>query len=553
MKNFVVGIFFYCLLSLNIFSAELSSFTFGGMSGDCSIADSCKAIDGSILVCGIICGESDLPVGIAPTALLGGKIAPKSAFIAGFSNDLSSIRFFTVLPPGIMLPFCMVQAKSGEIYLGGKAEDTTSLASLPQFKSQLKDGKWNGKAVIARISSDGKNLDWIIKAAPNMEQVTGMAIDINDNLLFTGDTAGKEMAQYVVRIGKDGKSIDFLKGKFTSEKGFEKSWAIYLNEGNEQLREKYYSFYRKGGKDGYDYDGENGKWGKVSFCDLCPRVGGQIAVLPEGDIIVSAGVFFNFKEGSNKAFPAFNLLLARFSNDGEVKWATNLYQEGDSVHTPDQKPRDITYDAKTDSIYLLATQHGSNIYRLKGELRGDTGNMKISWAGKISAKDGKLLNGWYFMNNRHPDEGNKGGYDENGLPRTAPHPKLAGNQLNKIRVGSDGNVYMAGAGSARMWTSQNAFQKWPSELAGGSFPCLVVLDSNLEKYKYATLIMGDHSTKNAGGSFNALILDENKIILAGDTVGNGFQKGKKVSWSGNDDTASNQKAAIAEIKDLKLE
>jgi len=531
--------------------ASLATHSFGGVSGPGDIRDLAQAHDGSVLACGLVAGPEDLPKGVTPILPLGGTVGPESAFVANFAADLSAVRWVAVLPSRALLPTRLTQARGGEIYLGGKTGNPGAVQALPQFRSTLKDGKWSGHGVVLRLSADGQKADWLVKAGPNVENVSGLAMDRDDHLLLTGDTAVKGSAMYVLRLGKDGQGLGFAKAKRGAGGGREPDWALYLNEQNADLRDTYYAFYRQGGKEGFDLDGEGQGWGKVQFWQVAPRVGGQVCMLPDGDFAVSAGLYFMFKEGGKKSFPAFNTLLARFSPDGELRWATNLYQDGDSVHTPDQKPRDLACDAKGENLYLLISQHGSNVYRLKGELRGDTGNMKICWAGKVAAKDGTLLAGWYFMNNRHREKDGKGGYEVNGLPRSAPHPKLAGNELNRIRAGADGNVYLAGAASARAWTSPDAFQAWPEALDGGGFPCLLVLDGDLRGYRYASLFTGETTGQGVGGAFNGLILSGNDILLGGVIAGGTFQRGPAVPWRGPDAPSPAKKAALVQVKGLE--
>lgn len=540
----VCVVFLFCGV-LDLASAELRSAVLGGISGKSHIDDMIMAIDDSLLVCGGISGEADIPAGITPIKPINGKIGTESGFIANFAKDLSKINWFLVFPENTIVPSRMIQDKNGDIYIGGKIGD--NFYNIPEFISKDTKNPQNIKAGLMKISAEGKRIFWGRLGGPNQSEITGMTIDKQGRLIWTGSPSGQGQASYVLRCDSNGNGVDWR------DCGGKSSWAIYLAKKDAQLEAngQYFEFYNKAEKEGFDYDGPNNKWGKVYWWNFCFRLGGQVLCLPDGDIVVSSSLFFKFKIEGQKSNPAFNLFLARYSQEGRLKWSTNLYQEGDSVHTPDQKPRALTYDSNTDSIYLVATQHGSNIYRLKGDLRGDTGNMKISWVGKINAKDGKLLSGWYFMNNRNAPSPKGGGYELDGIPKGAPYPKLAGNELNKILVGDDGNVYIVGATGARMWTSPDAFQSWPNDLDGGQYPCLIVLDNNLSKYLYASVFMGGYNTKGNGGAFNGLVLDKNRIIAAGKINGAGFVKGSKLPFSATDGEG-NTKAALIEITDLKV-
>ncbi len=261
-----------------------------------------------------------------------------------------------------------------------------------------------------------------------------------------------------------------------------RAWCLDLHHNDAQLNGKgeYWAFYQQGQREGgFDLDGVKGKWGKVRFWLKGMREGGQVLFLPGGDFVVSGTNQYDFKEGENKKFPAFDFFLARYSGEGELRWSTNLYQEGDSVHTPDQKAVDLAYDAARDEVICLVKQHGSNVYRLMGDLSGDTGNLMIGWVGRVSAQDGKLKAGWYFQNNRN------GKYEEDGRPVSPPYPKLSGNDLRRVAVGKDGRVFLCGSAGAMMWTTGEEAKGWPEGKGGGQEGCFVILDRALKRVLWA--------------------------------------------------------------------
>ena len=381
------------------------------------IKDMVSTADGSIYITGFIHKETSIPKAAKVHKLSNGSIGYYSCFVAKLSADAASILWFSVLPAESLDPSRLVVSKDGSIYVGGKYRD-----GLSKLKEQHKDSNYTkSKVAILKFSEDGSKLHWIRTGGPNQSELTGLCSDAKGNVIWTGSSSGMGQASYIIKMSPQG---TFLNWQNAGKDGGE-SWSIYLHDNDVQLKEAWASFYTKGGKEGYDYDGP-GKWGKVKFYSRCFRLGGQVICLPDGDFIVTASYFYKFKEGKNKTFPAFDGYLARYSSEGKLKWCTNMYQDGDSVHTPDQKPIDLAYDHKTNKIYVLFKQHGSNVYRFKGKLYGDTGNLMISWVGKVDASNGKLEEGWYFQSNRD------GKYQANGLPKSPPYPKLAGNNLKRI-------------------------------------------------------------------------------------------------------------------------
>lgn len=469
--------------------------------------------DGSLYITGYIHKETSIPKADKVNRLSSGNIGEYSCFIAKVSADSSKVYWVSVLSEQSLDPTTLVIAGNGTVYVGGKYK--SKLQGMSAQHPENNYGK--SKVAILKISADGSKLEWIRTGGPNQTDITGMCLDAKNNLVWTGSPGGQGEASYVIKMSPSGKFLDWA----DAGKDGKPSWTIYLHDNDHQIKENFTSFYTKGGKDGFDYDGE-GKWGKVKFWRRCFRLGGQVLCLPDGDFIVTSSYFYFFKEGNNKGFPAFDGYIGRYSSEGKLKWCSNMYEPGDSVHTPDQKPLDMVYDPKSDSIYVLFKQHGSNVYRFKGTLLGDSGNMMISWVGKLSAKDGKLMKGWYFQNNRH------GKYQSNGLPASPPHPKLAGNNLKSIALGKDGNIYLTGSGAPKMWTTKNAVMSWPVDQNGGGQGALVVLDSNLN-YLFSSCIGSGKSDCSAG--FNSLAINQYGIFLGGSLSGSGFHKGNAPSWS----------------------
>ena len=492
------------------------------------VSDMKTLADGSLLMSGYIHGEASIPKADKVFKPVSGKIGEYSTFVAKVSADGSKVLWFSVLPEKSLEPKCMAVTKDGSIYVAGKFKD-----NLKNLSSQHADNSYSKcKVAILKFSADGSKLDLIRTGGPNQSEITGICADNKGNIVWTGSPSGQGQASYVIKMDSTGKYLEWA----DAGKEGKPSWTIYLHDNDEQIKNNFTSFYTKGGKEGFDYDGP-GKWGKVKFWRRCFRLGGQVTCLPDGDFIVTSSYFYYFKEGKNKGFPAFDGYIGRYSSEGKLKWCSNMYQDGDSVHTPDQKPVDMVYDAKSDSIYVLFKQHGSNVYRFKGTLLGDTGNLMISWVGKLSASTGKLTHGWYFQNNRN------GKYQKNGLPASPPHPKLAGNNLKRIALGKDGNIYLTGSGAPKMWTSANALMKWPEDQTGGGQGALIVLDPNL-KYLYSTCIGSGKSDCSA--SFNGLAINNYGVFLGGSLSGAGFHKGNAPAWSVSD--SSSKRASLVKVQ-----
>ncbi len=536
------------------------------------IRDLAARPDGSVVACGTLGADAAIPKANAVHLLLSGdRSAGLRGFAAQFSANLEGLDWIAVFPADCIEPARIALSADGSIALGGK--HLGGLAALDA--KQEKWGKTDG--ALAKLSKDGSQVRWVSPAGPNQGAVTGIDVDSKGRVYFAADSKVRQAANYLLR--KNGETG-------ANEPWDKTGWCVYLHTNQEALKAPgqflaYYDKARKQSEDGFgfDYDGAEG-WGPVQFSLQGFRIGGQVRVLPDGDVVVSSCLQYDFRTNQRvapkpappkpkseldslldggakkpkpalevdkpeklatpkketgpirkgKSFPAFDYFLARYSPDGELRWSTNLYQPGDSVHTPDQKPLDLAYDAKSDRIYVLAEQHGSNLYRFMGELNGDTGNLMIGWLGKVNAADGKLEAGWYFQNNRH------GNFGPNGIPKSPPYPKLAGNRLRRARVTADGAIFLAGSGAAQTWTTPNALQSWPKDQHGGGNGALLELAENLSSVRYATCLFSD-----AEGGFapNGLAVTVEGVILAGRGRFSGelAEKATKAGWSESGETA----------------
>ena len=496
-------------LLLSLPASPAADLVGGSLSlGDGSeIRDLAARKDGKILATGTIGDGAAVPqAGQVHELLSGDHTSGARAFVLQFPEDLSTIDWVALFPGGCLIPNRIAVGDDGAVAVGGK--------HLGGLAAQDQGGRnWKGRdGALVKLAADGSQCDWFAPVGPNQGEVSGLDIDARGRVYFTAGSKQRQAANYLLR--KNGETGE-------NEPWADDAWCVYLHTNQEPLKAEgqFLAFYDKARQQseegfGYDYDGRDAGWGPVGFSLKGFRIGGQVLALPDGDVVVSSCLQYDFRvnkrtpEGlkKGKGFPAFDYFLARYSDQGELRWSTNLYQAGDSVHTPDQKPIDLSYDSRSDSIYVLAKQHGSNVYRFKGDLDGDTGNLMISWLGKVDGKSGSLQQGWYFQNNR------SGKFAANGRPQSPPYPKLAGNALQRVAVGGDGRVYLTGSGGAKVWTSEQAFQPWPADQSGGGQGVLVRLKPDLEEVDFSSCLFAD---TEGGFSPRGLVVTDKAVVVAG--------------------------------------
>jgi hypothetical protein len=502
------------------------------------ITDMVSLSDNSLLVCGITQGLDGWAEGVPvhrPGAGAGG-VEPDSPFVAHLSADLAEMHWVAVLPARTMEPTRIAVAPDGSIYLGGsKGEDVAAIAP---------DEDWSkSNATILKLTPDGRRLLWARRGGPNQTEVTGLAVDERGRVYWTAGTLGRSMAAYLLRKQPDGSQ-----GEWSHEQT--RGWCVDLHHTDPQLLQKgqFWWFYKRGwnedDKDGYfDYDGDGG-WAPVKFWPRGIRQGGQVVVLPGGDLVVSGTMQYDFQVKGQKGFPAFDLLLARYRPDGKLLWSTNLYRPNDSVHTPDQKAQDLHYDPASGDLYVVAWQHGSNQYRFKGKLVGDTGNMSIYWVGRVDAETGDLLDGWYFHNIK---PGSNGSFGPGGVP--TGWPDLSGNFISRVETDARGRVYVTGRGAPVTWATDNAYQSWPGK-QWARYGFLYVLTPHLDKVLYATLVRGtatDGEGNIVGTSgFDGLAVTARGVYLGGTTDAPQFTRGAVPPWAADQTRGSD--AAIVRFQ-----
>ncbi len=494
-------------------TAKVQTFQFGGSgtSREEIIAMTARG-DGRIVMTGIL-SDPQAVTGAGQThRLIDSRSGEEYAFVAELSADGSSMNWISVFGADLLFPASIALGPDGTIALGGKIRDRFTSAvgtSAGEFKSRT--------AVAVKLSADGSRVEWMREGGPNMAVANSIIVDKQGRVLYTGGTIGRAQSAYIIRKNADGSPSTF------PQQPNGRDWAIDFDvRGGQFLEEgQVGAFYEldSASPDGYDYDGPGG-WGPTWFKIYGMRQNINLELMPNDDIVASGTLQYDFKVKGNKSFPAFDTIVARWSEEGDLLWSSNLYQEGDGVHTPDQKDKDIVYNPVNGDLYVLVGQHGSNVYRFKGKLYGDTGNLFISWIGRVDAETGRIKDGWYWHNSRNT------GYGDNGIPVAPPYPRLAGNRAAELAVDSQGHIYFAGGSGAQAFTTPNAWKTWPQGQTGGGNASLTVLTPDL-KLVYATQIKGSEHGKSGA---NAVVVTNQGVWVGGRNGGAGFANAS-VPWS----------------------
>ncbi len=465
-----------------------------------NITDVITLPNGKIVACGTTNTRNTLPEAEAVHLLFDQAIGTNMAFVAQFSADLQKAEWLSVFPYDCIVPRRLAHAPDGTIVVGGRR-----MERLLEWVPENQQARWqSNQAVLLKLAADGSAVRWVHPGAPDQIDVTGLAVDAEGNVIWSGGTLGRRQAALVCRIDPEGQRLLLWAGRPDADL----QWALNLHGTAPDLNgpNQFWHFYGRASEEPYDYDGKRGAAREVRVESEGLRQGGPLLLLPDGDVVVGATFQYNYNEPGGRRHGGVDLFLARFTADGRLKWSTNLYRRGDGLHNVEQRLIDLAYDAVSDSLFVLAHQHGTGRYHLMGEQVGNVGNHALSWVGKVDPVSGGLRRGWYFQNPR-PDS-------------PEGWPLLSSNALRALAVDDAGQVYLTGSGGSAVITTRGAVQSWPELQKGGEHGVLLVLDNDLRRLRFATVLRGIEEAdlrRWPALTFNALALNRNGVVLGGST------------------------------------
>lgn len=268
---------------------------------------------------------------------------------------------------------------------------------------------------------------------------------------------------------------------------------------------------------------------------------------------------FNTKSVLPGGNPDFEPAVMAMDQSGTLLWWSRLYHEitpaGDTVNsTPDQYIDALAIDyslPQQNSFLVVAARcHGNNTENLwegnqitanptangfQNTFTGTSGNIHISWLGKLKLSDGTLHHSTYMaeyaegtgsLGTAHPDPNLDGWPNPNsGWPNV--NTTYIGK--NRIKVTADGSVLVLGKGR-RTITTANAYQKMVKPSNGGlscwnEFVRLYTPD--LSKPLYSSLLVGAWDTLTQSGGDNVRLMGawktDSSIVVIGKHTGSGAE------------------------------
>lgn len=207
-------------------------------------------------------------------------------------------------------------------------------------------------------------------------------------------------------------------------------------------------------------------------------------------------VGFNSKSTLPDGNPDFEPAIMKMDNTGELLWWSRLYHENradGSIHnsSPDQYIDGLAIDYSVpnpnSTIVVNARCHGNNVENLwegntifndpshssyQNQFTGTSGNIHISWLGKLNTNNGNLQYSTYVAEMGQNTTG-LGSPHPNPLLNGWPDPNSGWIELNttrlarnSLKVSADGSVIILGVGRRPMTTS-NAYLNMPNPYYNG--------------------------------------------------------------------------------------
>ncbi|MEM1327417.1 MAG: T9SS type A sorting domain-containing protein [Bacteroidota bacterium] len=300
----------------------------------------------------------------------------------------------------------------------------------------------------------------------------------------------------------------------------------------------------------------------------------------------------NIKSVLPSGNPDFEPAVLAFTADGELKWWSRLYHE---IHpdngnyltsTPDQYVDALAIDyTQSATLVVNARCHGNNVENFwegntiaangsangfQNRFTGTSGNIHISWIGKLKLDDGILQHSTYVA--EYPEGNTNFGSSiadpnlQNWPNPNAGWPSVNTTRLarNNMKVTADGSVCILGKGR-RTITTANAHQQMPLPNNGetGTWNQFArVYQPDLSMPLYSSLLTGDWDKSTGQGGDNTELFgvwktQQGIVVVGRHTESGGSAKGNDMpttavpSWGNS--SANNESAILAFFTATNLE
>ncbi len=466
--------------------------------------------NGNVVITGSMESTQQFPFSeLQAKDLFSGQGHRQHGFVAEWNPESGKFLWFRILGGDVIEPTHIALSSDGSIVLGGK-----SLAYFNRIGLRGSGSLKEGSAAILKLSADGNQALWIRGGQPGQVEVSGLAVDKSDRVLWTANNRDAFQTAVITRVSADGQDAPFPNGN--------KQGALRIDLSDTEFQAagqagNHYSRSQSTPK-GFDYDGPGGS-PAIRFLLYGVKEGGPIVVLPDGDFITCGSLHYQYTFDGQPRRNGVDILVARFSPQGDLRWSNNLYGSRQPIHVAEQRAIDLAYNEATGEIILLASQSnsGRGRHRLEGRMNGKGDSAQLNWLGRLDGGNGDLKQGWYL-------ESSTGSYSAAGLPVAGEHTELSDTEFNSVAVDGQGRIYVAGLSGPKAWTSPMALQPWPASQARGRNSVLMVLAPRFDQYLFADTLRGSSGQRSR---MQDIVLLDSGVWVLGSNADPGWQSGGK--------------------------
>lgn len=591
IKRFLLLLIFLSSMSINS-QSQLASYA--GGAGSEIFNDALQLSNGHFIVVGAADNMSWIPGSVSIVTLPNPGITnvsgTRSAFFIEFDNTLQNMLKVYCLPSGAAEDFRFIkvtnlsQEPTGSIYLSGTTSQGYFIGKLNNnFVAGAPTGfQWVKNVAATSGGYQKDNQPWDVGSDGKVVYATGESHGYNWSAIYRLNNLGTDEVVNNWRIHWKATGGEFYGNASAYSGGISGllySAIVFKRDANRcELRstnQADYDLWQPDGNGGT----KKGKWpldvlfngpcdpGKTGNNSSGPGYTGYspapIATYGPSSIAIDKRnnfiyIGFNAKSKLPGGEPDFEPAVMAMDNQGELMWWSRLYHEKRSdgslhVSSPDQYIDALAIDysqpLNLGSLVVGARCHGNNTENFwegntiaaapsasgfQNNFTGNSGNIHITWLGKLSLSSGNLKNSTYVaeyadnatnLGKAHPDPNLDGWANPNeGWPnvnttRTVP---------NTLKVAPDGSVIVLGKGR-RTITTANAWQKMikPSEGASTWNSFVRMYSSDLSKPLYSSIIVGKWDKSNGSGGDNVKLYGAFKttdgILVVGQHNGSGGQ------------------------------
>ncbi|WP_157637979.1 T9SS type A sorting domain-containing protein [Flexithrix dorotheae] len=580
MKNFIpyylfrgTQIFIFLILFSSYGFAQDNRAFYAGSSGKETFNDIVELSDGTLLVCG---QADDLNwISISKTQINNAAIsnpspANKYSFILHLSADMSQILSCAYLNQGVADDIKSIKFQNApgtttsNIFISGNTSGGYFIAKL---NHNFLNGVPNDFSWVYNINASGYPKSyhpWDVDNQGNVFFIRGESHGYNWASIHCLNNSGilKPIPNWRTHWGSNGEVYGTLAELGLTENDISHSGIVLKFWGRGDLRSWTQTDYEAIIPDG-NGGTKQGKWpmdilfnspwdpvnkptGSPGYTGYkrpgTPVYGGSAIVIDKRTNNLFIGM--NTKSVLPDGNPDFEPAVIAMDNSGALLWWSRLYHEitpqGQIRNsTPDQYIDQLEIDysqpASQSSLVVLARCHGNNVENFwegntiainpsangfQNQFTGSSGNIHISWLGKLKLTDGQLNASTYVAEFAEGMGGTSGSHSDpnlDGWPSpNAGWPTLNTTRCSDLEIASDGSVCVSCKGR-RTITTANAYQKMvkPSEGNGSWNQFVRQYSSDLSSMLYSSLVVGEWDISNGTGGNNTEI---SSILAKGNSI-----------------------------------